>query len=256
MPTNKRNLFSRSKYFEKDAKGNTVLSKLGEEELSKPAKTTYSHARQEDVVAASAFSNFLTEKLGVVDNTSTKDIAKLWDDYVNNHTETKYDATKVTEWDYRLDPSKKAQDIAKGAIMTANRGIEELTEVDYDNKSGAWLPTGNKLSHEDLLDDKYTIISRRPSLLGETVMIRNDKGEVKRYTMPKGIHSTSEAAMSEILRNLPNIYTILQNPNLSEKDRANLELKYAQYINSLHIFESQKDMINTTEAQEFKPYSI
>lgn len=251
-----KNIREFSKYFEKDAKGNTVLSKLGKEELSKPAKTAYSHARQEDVVATSAFSNFLTEKLGVVDNTSTKDIAKLWNDYVNSHTETKYDATKITEWDYRLDPSKKAQDIAKGAIMTANRGIEELTEVDYDNKSGAWLPTGNKLSHEDLLDDKYTIISRRPSLLGETVMIRNDKGEVKRYTMPKGIHSTSEAAMSEILRNLPNIYTILQNPNLSEKDRANLELKYAQYINSLHMFESQKDMINTTEAQEFKPYSI
>ena len=239
-----------SKYFEKDAEGNTVLSKLGEEELRKQATKSYSHSRQEDIVTTSAFSNFLTE-LGVVDNTSTKNIGKLWDNYLKEHDYTKYDALKVTEFDYPIAGAQQVD--MKDAIMTAGRG-RSLKEVDYDSKSKQFKDTGEEITMEDLKSDKYKVTATRFSPYGSTVMIQDDKGNVRRFRMPAGINTYNEGFRDAMMADVLEYQELLKNPNLSVADRLDYQDAYKEAIQKAYLYHSQLGVQNKTKEQEFNPY--
>lgn len=239
-----------SKYFEKDAEGNTVLSKLGEEELRKQATKSYSHSRQEDIVTTSAFSNFLTE-LGVVDNTSTKNIGKLWDNYLKEHDYTKYDATRVTEFDYPIAGAQQVD--MKDAIMTAGRG-RSLKEVDYDSKSKQFKDTGEEITMEDLKSDKYKVTATRFSPYGSTVMIQDDKGNVRRFRMPAGINTYNEGFRDAMMADVLEYQELLKNPNLSVADRLAYQDAYKEALQKAYLYHSQLGVQNKTKEQEFNPY--
>lgn len=81
----------------------------------------------------------------------------------------------------------------KGLISTAISGLDGLEEVKLDGKSGKFVGTGKKMSASDLKNDKYKVTDVRFSPYGNTVMIENDKGEVKRYRMPAGINPRNES---------------------------------------------------------------
>lgn len=258
-----KNIKNFSKYFTKNENGQYIITEEGIKEfrelLSPKLSPTPGGSSSE---IPSAFRQLMLSlgvapEQGDIDNYNARAFGKIWEDYLNTNDHTKYDATKLTEWDYRLDPTKKAQDIYKGSITMANRGNESIQEVDYNNKTGKWEPTGEELTHADLLTDDYTILSRRPSTLGTTVMIQNNKtGEVKRYNMPVGVSTRNENASNVILSNLPQLYQALNDPELGENDRNELLKTYAQYINMLHMYESQKDIINQTNPQTYNPYSM
>lgn len=249
-----------SKYFEKDAKGNTVLSKLGEEALRKPATKSYSHSRQEDIVTTSAFSNFLTE-LGVVDNTYTKNIGKLWDNYLKEHDYTNYDTLKVTEFDYPIAGTQQGD--MKDAIMTAGRGLS-LKEVDYDNKSKQFKDTGEEITMEDLKSDKYKVTATRFSPYGTTVMIQDDKGNVRRYKMPAGINTTNEQNRDRAMYAANKWQQVINtgqytdakgNVHYATPDEITYaQQQYTQAIQQAYLYHSQLGVQNKTKEQEFNPY--
>lgn len=249
-----------SKYFEKDTKGNTILSKLGEEELRKQATKSYSHSRQEDIVTTSAFSNFLTE-LGVVDNTYTKNIGKLWDNYLKEHDYTKYDATRVTEFDYPIAGAQQGD--MKDAIMTAGRGLS-LKEVDYDSKSKQFKDTGEEITMEDLKSDKYKVTATRFSPYGTTVMVQDDKGNVRRYRMPAGINTTNEQNRDRAMSAANKWQQVVSTGQYTDA-RGNIhyatpdeityaQQQYAQAIQQAYLYHSQLGVQNKTKEQEFNPY--
>ena len=81
----------------------------------------------------------------------------------------------------------------KSLISTALSGLDGIEEVRLDGKTGTFVGTGKKLSVSDLKNDKYKVTDVRFSPYGSTVMIENDKGEVRRYRMPAGINPRNES---------------------------------------------------------------
>ena len=119
-------------------------------------------------------------------------IGNLWNNYVNNTPAARtarYDATRVTEYDYPIASAQQGD--MKNAIMTAGRGLS-LKEVDYDSRSKSFKDTGEEITMEDLKSDKYKVTATRFSPYGTTVMIQDDKGNVRRFRMPAGINTTNE----------------------------------------------------------------
>ena len=198
-------------------------------------------------------------------------IGRLWGNYVANNPSAKtakYDATKVTEYDYTIAGTQQGN--MKDAIMTAGRGTT-LKEVDYDSKSKRFKDTGKEITMEDLKNDKYKVVATRFSPYGSTVMIQDDKGNVRRYRMPAGINTTNEqnrdARMKwiEVLQNnrrggrirIPDDYARLNNIPIGTTITATPEQVQNEYNRTLqeaYLFHSQLGVQNTTKEQEFNPY--
>lgn len=198
-------------------------------------------------------------------------IGRLWGNYVANNPSAKtakYDATKVTEYDYTIAGTQQGD--MKDAIMTAGRGTT-LKEVDYDSKSKRFKDTGKEITMEDLKSDKYKVTATRFSPYGSTVMIQDDEGNVRRYRMPAGINTTNEqnrdARMKwiEVLQNnrrggrirIPDSYARLNNIPIGTTITATPEQVQNEYNRALqeaYLFHSQLGVQNTTNEQEFNPY--
>ena len=191
-------------------------------------------------------------------------IGKLWGNYVVNNPSAKtakYDATRVTEYDYPIASAQ--QDDMKDAIMTAGRGLS-LKEVDYDSKSKKFKDTGKEITMENLKSDNYKVTATRFSPYGTTVMIQDDKGNVRRYRMPAGINTTNEQNRDRAMA-AANQWQHVVNTGKYTDARGNVhqatpdEITYAQqqYANSIqqaYLFHSQLGVQNTTKEQEFNPY--
>lgn len=190
-------------------------------------------------------------------------LGNVWSRYVNSSAgrTSRYDATRVTEYDYPIAGTQQGD--MKDAIMTAGRGLS-LKEVDYDSKSKKFKDTGEEITMEDLKNDKYKVTATRFSPYGATVMIQDDKGNVRRYRMPAGINTTNEQNRDRAMAAANQWQHVVSTGKYTDA-RGNVhqatpdEITYAQqqYANSIqqaYLFHSQLGVQNKTKEQEFNPY--
>lgn len=188
-------------------------------------------------------------------------LGNLWYKYNKDHSVDTYDATRVTEFDYPIISSQQGD--MKNAIMTAGRGLS-LKEVDYDNKSKQFKNTGEEITMEDLKKDEYKVTATRFSPYGSTVMIQDDKGNVRRFRMPAGINTTNEQNRDKALI-AANQWQQVVNTGRYTDARGNVhqatpdeityaQQQYAQAIQQAYLFHSQLGVQNKTKEQEYNPY--
>lgn len=191
-------------------------------------------------------------------------VGRLWGRYADDSPAARtarYDATRVTEYDYPIASAQQGD--MKDAIMTAGRGLS-LKEVDYDSKSKQFKDTGEEITMEDLKSDKYKVTATRFSLYGATVMIQDDKGNVRRFRMPAGINTTNEQNRDRAMA-AANQWQQVVNTGQYTDARGNVhqatpdeityaQQQYAQAIQQAYLFHSQLGVQNKTKEQEFSPY--
>ena len=188
----------------------------------------------------------------------------IWGKYADGSLAARtarYDATRVTEYDYPIASAQQGD--MKDAIMTAGRGLS-LKEVDYDSKSKQFKDTGEEITMEDLKSDKYKVTATRFSPYGTTVMIQDDKGNVRRFRMPAGINTTNEQNRDRAMA-AANQWQQVVNTGQYTDARGNIhqatpdeityaQQQYAQAIQQAYLFHSQLGVQNKTKEQEFNPY--
>lgn len=191
-------------------------------------------------------------------------VGRLWGRYADDSPAARtarYDATRVTEYDYPIAGAQQGD--MKDAIMTAGRGLS-LKEVDYDSKSKQFKDTGEEITMEDLKSDKYKVTATRFSPYGTTVMIQDDKGNVRRFRMPAGINTTNEQNRDRAMA-AANQWQQVVNTGQYTDARGNIhqatpdeityaQQQYAQAIQQAYLFHSQLGVQNKTKEQEFNPY--
>lgn len=191
-------------------------------------------------------------------------VGRLWGRYADDSLAARtarYDATRVTEYDYPIASAQQGD--MKDAIMTAGRGLS-LKEVDYDSKSKQFKDTGEEITMEDLKSDKYRVTATRFSPYGTTVMIQDDKGNVRRFRMPVGVNITNEQNRDRAMA-AANQWQQVVNTGQYTDARGNVhqatpdeityaQQQYAQAIQQAYLFHSQLGVQNKTKEQEFNPY--
>lgn len=191
-------------------------------------------------------------------------VGRLWGRYADDSPAVRtarYDATRVTEYDYPIASAQQGD--MKDAIMTAGRGLS-LKEVDYDSKSKQFKDTGEEITMEDLKSDKYKVTATRFSPYGTTVMIQDDKGNVRRFRMPAGVNTTNEQNRDRAMA-AANQWQQVVNTGQYTDARGNVhqatpdeityaQQQYAQAIQQAYLFHSQLGVQNKTKEQEFNPY--
>lgn len=191
-------------------------------------------------------------------------VGRLWGRYADDSPAARtarYDATRVTEYDYPIASAQQGD--MKDAIMTAGRGLS-LKEVDYDSKSKQFKDTGEEITMEDLKSDKYRVTATRFSPYGTTVMIQDDKGNVRRFRMPVGVNITNEQNRDRAMA-AANQWQQVVNTGQYTDARGNVhqatpdeityaQQQYAQAIQQAYLFHSQLGVQNKTKEQEFNPY--
>lgn len=191
-------------------------------------------------------------------------VGKLWGKYADDSLAARtarYDATRVTEYDYPIAGTQQGD--MKDAIMTAGRGLS-LKEVDYDSKSKQFKDTGEEITMEDLKSDKYKVTATRFSPYGTTVMIQDDKGNVRRFRMPAGINTTNEQNRDRAMTAANQWQQVVSTGQYTDA-RGNVhqatpdeityaQQQYAQAIQQAYLFHSQLGVQNKTKEQEFNPY--
>lgn len=191
-------------------------------------------------------------------------VGRLWGRYADDSPAVRtarYDATRVTEYDYPIASAQQGD--MKDAIMTAGRGLS-LKEVDYDSKSKQFKDTGEEITMEDLKSDKYKVTATRFSPYGTTVMIQDDKGNVRRFRMPAGVNTTNEQNRDRAMA-AANQWQQVVNTGQYTDARGNVhqatpdeityaQQQYVQAIQQAYLFHSQLGVQNKTKEQEFNPY--
>lgn len=272
-----------SKYFYKDSHGQMRMTYAGWKEYNRNATPRVTSAGSGSGTARlmnvetqmqngskkftpTAFRQFM-DNLGAYKvtkgNWQPGNLGNVWSRYVNSSAgrTSRYDATRVTEYDYPIAGAQQGD--MKDAIMTAGRGLS-LKEVDYDSKSKKFKDTGEEITMEDLKNDKYKVTATRFSPYGTTVMIQDDKGNVRRYRMPAGINTTNEQNRDRAMA-AANQWQHVVSTGQYTGARGNVhqatpdEITYAQqqYANSIqqaYLFHSQLGVQNKTKEQEFNPY--
>lgn len=274
-----------SKYFYTDAQGKVRLSEAGMNEYRRNAAPRVTAVGSGSGTAAlmnvetqmqginrfvpTEFKKFMDSigmnpEQGNIDNWNSAAIGNLWQKYVDDNPAAKtarYDATRVTEYDYPIDSSQQTD--MKDAIMTAGRGLT-LKEVDYDSKSKTFKDTGEELTMEDLKKDGYKVTATRFSPYGSTVMIQDDKGNTRRYRIPAGINTTNEQNRDRAMQ-AANQWQQVVNTGQYTDARGNVhqatpdeityaQQQYAQAIQQAYLFHSQLGVQNKTKEQEYGPY--
>lgn len=274
-----------SKYFYKDSHGQMRMTWAGWQEYTrnatKKAKVTSAGSgsgtarlmnvetqmQNDNKFTPTAFKQFM-DSIGAYSVTKGKwqpgNLGNVWNRYANNSPAARtarYDATRVTEYDYPIASAQQGD--MKDAIMTAGRGLS-LKEVDYDSKSKQFKDTGKEITMEDLKSDKYKVTATRFSPYGNTVMIQDDKGNVRRCRMPAGINTTNERNRD---RAMTAAYQWQQVVNTGQYPDArgnthqatpdeitHAQQQYANSIQQAYLFHSQLGVQNKTNEQEFNPY--
>lgn len=273
-----------SKYFYKDNHGQMRMTWAGWQEYTRNATPRVTSAGSGSGTARlmnvetqmqngskkftpTAFRQFM-DSIGAYSVTKGKwqpgNLGNVWNRYAESSPAARtarYDATRVTEYDYPIASAQQGD--MKDAIMTAGRGLS-LKEVDYDNKSKQFKDTGEEITMEDLKSDKYKVTATRFSPYGTTVMIQDDKGNVRRYRMPAGINTTNEQNRDRAMA-AANQWQQVVNTGQYTGARGNVhqatpdeityaQQQYAQAIQQAYLFHSQLGVQNKTKEQEFNPY--
>lgn len=280
----KKNMKRYSKYFYKDNHGQMRMTYEGWKEYNRNATPRVTLAgsgsgtarlmnietqmqNSKKVFTPTAFRQFM-DSIGAHNVTKGKwqpgNLGNVWNRYANNSPAartSRYDATRVTEYDYPIAGAQQGD--MKDAIMTASRGLS-LKEVDYDSKSKKFKDTGEEITMEDLKSDNYKVTATRFSPYGTTVMIQDNKGNVRRYRMPAGINTTNEQNRDRAMAAANQWQQVVSTGKYTDA-RGNVhqatpdEITYAQqqYANSIqqaYLFHSQLGVQNKTKEQEFNPY--
>lgn len=274
-----------SKYFYKDSQGRMRLNEAGLKEYRRNAMPMVTTAGSGSGTAAlmnaetrmqnqrgflpTPFKGFLDSigggmKVEQGAGWNSARVGKVWENYTNNSPAARtarYDATRVTEYDYAIDSSQ--QEDMKNAIMTAGRGLS-LKEVDYDGRSKRFKDTGEEITMEDLKSDKYKVTNTRFSPYGTTVMIQDDKGNVRRFRMPAGINTTNEQNRDRAMQAADRWQQVVNTGQYTDA-RGNVhqatpdeityaQQQYGQAIQQAYLFHSQLGVQNKTKEQEYNPY--
>lgn len=275
-------LKSYSQYFYKDANGRIKMTWKGWQEYNRNATPRVSSSASGSGTARlmnvetqvqggrrkftpTAFRTFM-DSIGAknINGWQPGNLGNVWGRYVTDSPAAKtarYDATRVTEYDYPIASAQQGD--MKDAIMTAGRGLS-LKEVDYDSKSKQFKDTGEEITMEDLKSDKYKVTATRFSPYGTTVMIQDDKGNVRRFRMPAGINTTNEQNRDRVMA-AANQWQQVVNTGQYTDARGNIhqatpdeityaQQQYAQAIQQACLFHSQLGVQNKTKEQEFNPY--
>lgn len=272
-----QNIKDYSKYFTKDANGNTILTEEGMKEYRKELSEvipsggpTIGGTQQYDIINQSrtgispnnygktSFRQFLDsigvdESNTVIDNWNPRVIGEKWDKYLKDNDTALYDASKVTEYNSIIDSEDRKA--AKDAILQSMRGIGKLKEVDYDNESKTFKPTGESITEEELNSNKYEVVATNMSAYGSTVMIKDDKGKVRRFEMLP-INPYMESFRDKQLSIVANIQEMLLNGDLTEEEAIALTTEYRIALNAARLYDSQLFLTNKTKPQEFTPYAF
>lgn len=273
-----------SKYFYKDNHGQMRMTWAGWQEYTRNATPRVTSAGSDSGTARlmnvetqmqngskkftpTAFRQFM-DSIGAYSVTKGKwqpgNLGNVWNRYAESSPAARtarYDAARVTEYDYPIASAQQGD--MKDAIMTAGRGLS-LKEVDYDNKSKQFKDTGEEITMEDLKSDKYKVTATRFSPYGTTVMIQDDRGNVRRYRMPAGINTTNEQNRDRTMA-AANQWQQVVNTGQYTDARGNVhqatpdeityaQQQYAQAIQQAYLFHSQLGVQNKTKEQEFNPY--
>lgn len=264
----------KDKYFKVDKNGKLHLTQNGWKEYFRKDKQIVGYSKDFPVYdeTPSSFNKFMN-KIGAgaaITNRSfgpnqAINAGRIFEHYMNNSKNNlKYDATKHSELviDVPQDESYQKQFKAKLSSRISNTD-PYLYEVDYDNKTGQWVMTNNKLSYEDFSNPEYKIVSKNPGSVADgkgnytTWMIQKDKEPAKRYMSIPGMHSTAESGRNEATIQKQLIQNILkENPNLSDVQRAKLNKYYDNLSQQVLMFEMQGDVVNNASNQDVKPYYI
>lgn len=262
-----QNIKNYSKYFTKDAQGKTVLTDEGRKEYLREVKETQAIPSGGPNPAymikpgggTTAFRKFM-DSLGIdpntveIDNWNPRVLGSNWDKYINDNNTALYDASKVTEYNSLIDSEDR--NAAKDAILQSIRGIKGgLKEVDYDPKSGTFVPTGESLTVDDLGSKDYEVISTNMSAYGSTVMVKDKNGNVRRFAMPS-INPYMESFRDNELATVASIQQQLLADDLTDEEKAALINEYKIALNSARLYDSQLFLTNKTKPQEFKPYAF
>nr|DAG99965.1 MAG TPA: hypothetical protein [Crassvirales sp.] len=270
-----------SKYFYRDANGRIRMTWKGWQEYNRNATPRVSisasgsgtarlmnaetQIQSERKFTPTGFRTFM-DSIGAknVKGWQPGNLGNVWGRYITDSPAAKtsrYDATRVTEYDYPIAGTQQGD--MKDAIMTAGRGLS-LKEVDYDSKSKKFKDTGEEITMENLKSDKYKVTATRFSPYGTTVMIQDDKGNVRRYRMPAGINTTNEQNRDRAMTAANQWQQVVSTGQYTDA-RGNVhqatpdEITYAQqqYANSIqeaYLYHSQLGVQNKTKEQEFNPY--
>lgn len=192
-------------------------------------------------------------------------IGNLWGRYTDNSPAartSRYDATKFTEFDYAIDSTQQGD--MKNSIMTASRGTT-LKEVDFDSKSKKFKNTGDELKMEDLNSDNYHVVATRFSPYGNTVMIRTNEGEVKRYRMPAGINTTNESNRDRSMQSALQWQSVVTTGKYTDasgrvrqataEEIRQAQSNYAAALQEAYLYHSQLGVQNKTAEQTYNPYA-
>lgn len=275
-------LKSYSQYFYKDANGRIKMTWKGWQEYNRDATPRVSSSASGSGTARlmnvetqmqggrrkftpTAFRTFM-DSIGAknINGWQPGNLGNVWGRYVTDSPAAKtarYDATRVTEYDYPIDSSQQGD--MKNAIMTAGRGLS-LKEVDYDNKSKQFKDTGEEITMEDLKKDGYKVTATRFSPYGSTVMIQDDKGNVRRFRMPAGINTTNEQNRDRAMSAANQWQQVVSTGRYTDA-KGNIhqatpdeityaQQQYAQAIQQAYLFHSQLGVQNKTKEQEYNPY--
>lgn len=270
-----QNIKDYSKYFTKDAQGNTVLTDEGMKEYRRIIEDRTTVAGSGGGTAAlmnletmynngaysqrnTPFREFMKsigvdESNAVIDNWNPKAIGDVWEKYLNDNNTALYDASKVTEYNSMIDSEDKKA--TKEAILQSMRGVGELKEVDYDNESKTFKPTGESITEKELNSNKYEVVSTNMSAYGSTVMIKDDKGKIRRFEMLP-INRNMERFRDEQLAEVASIQERLLKEDLTEEEAAALIFEYKIALNAAKLYDSQLFLTNKTKPQEFTPYAF
>ena len=264
-----------SQYFYKDSHGQMRMTYAGWKEYNRknkgtaagkvittPEGTTIRVADTHNGETPSAFRQFM-DSIGAYKVTKGKwqpgNLGNVWGKYAKDSpaAETaKYDATKTSEYIYDVDQSPEYQRNYKAKLSRVIGSDEQFKEVDYNPKTNQWEHTRNTLSFADFDTDDYTLVSRAPSELGNTLFIKKKGEKARRYETLPGINSTAEGARDEVIAQKLSTQKRLQNPKLSPPQRAKLKNYYDDLNQQQIMFESQIDVVNSTKKQEIQPYYI
>lgn len=274
------NLDKYSKYFTKDSRGRTILTEEGMKEYRSPMSKSYSTSGAGSGTSKlmnlesttkvshvpSEFKKFMDSigmnpEQGTIDNWDSAAIGKLWDKYVTDNDVAKYDATKLTEFDFSIHSSQ--QEDWKNAILTAARN-GKLEEVDYDRDSKKFKGTGESISLSDLKDSKWKVVATRFSPYGNTAMIQDSDGNTRRVQMPAGINITQEynrdanmskaVAIQQALATGKIIGADGNEVTITPTQRIALQKDYERALQSAYLYHSQLGVQNKVGQQEYHPF--
>lgn len=271
-----KNIKSFSKYFYRDANGQMKMTYAGWQEYNRrvaqnsgtpmvtPEGTTIL-TNVKTTYTDSPFKKFVDGMNGGKawsKGWQPGNLGNLYAKYYSQHQPDRYDATKVTEFDYAINSNN--QKGMKLAIMTAARN-GQLTEVDYDGKKFSSVgKRGQHIPIADLSKDDYEVISTRFSPYGNTVMIKRADGTVGRYQMPAGINTTNEGNRDKAMQAALQWQNVVSSGTYTDA-KGNVHQatpdeityaqgQYSQALQSAYLYHSQLGVTNQTEPQKFNPY--